>query len=154
MDNPEQLAAVLAHEMQHVVQRHSMKGMVRAIGLQAVLSLVLGDAGILGDLAGNLTALQFIRSDEESADDAALQTLLRARIAPSEMQKAFGNLAKSENGDPLEGSLKYLSTHPPLSERIERVRVNTVGWHGVTQPIGAKMSVPCATIRPASGELP
>lgn len=154
MDNAEQVAAVLAHEMQHVVQRHSMKGMVRAIGLQAILSLVLGDAGILGDLAGNLTALQFIRSDEESADDAALQTLLRARIAPSEMQKAFGNLARSEKGGSLEGSLKYLSTHPPLAERMERVRVNSAGWSGVAQPIGVNMSVPCSTTRPASGELP
>ena len=145
MDNAEQLAAVLAHEMQHVVQRHSMKGMVRAIGLQAFLSLVLGDTGIIGDLAGNLTALQFMRSDEESADDAALQTILRAGIAPAEMQKAFGNLARSEKSGSFEGSFKYLSTHPPLAERIERVRVNSVGWSGLSRKIGVTKSVPCST---------
>lgn len=154
MDTAEQLAAVLAHEMQHVVQRHSMKGVVRAIGLQTFLSLVLGDVGMLGDLAGNLTALQFMRADEESADDAALQTMLRAGIAPEEMQKAFENLAKSEKGDAPGGSLKYLSTHPPLAERIERVRANGAGWRGVTRPIGVSKGEPCSTTRPASDELP
>ena len=154
MDSAEQLAAVLAHEMQHVVQRHSMKGVVRAIGLQTFLSLVLGDVGMLGDLAGNLTVLQFMRADEESADDAALQTILRAGIAPAEMQKAFENLARPEKGESRAGSLKYLSTHPPLAERIERVRVNGAGWRGVTRPIGVTKSVPCLATRQESTQLP
>ena len=147
MDNPEQLAAVLAHEMQHVVQRHSMKGIVRAVGLQAFLSLVIGDPGIFGDLAGNLTVLHFIRSDEESADDAALDTLMRAGIAPVEMQKAFKNLSKGSEERGFETTLKYLSTHPPLRERIERVKQRGGAWTGGSRPIGVAMDRACVTGR-------
>ena len=144
MDNPEQVAAVLAHEMQHVIQRHSMKGIVRALGMQAFLSLAVGDPGILGDLAGNLSALHFARSDEVSADDGALDTLLRAGIAPSQMERAFENLAKSTGGDPMGGSLKYLSTHPPLAERITRVKERAAGRAFSNRPIGVRMAQPCA----------
>ncbi len=147
MDNPEQLAAVLAHEMQHVVQRHSMKGIVRAVGLQAFLSLVIGDPGILGDLAGNLTVLHFIRSDEESADDAALDTLMRAGIAPVEMQKAFENLSKGSEERGFETTLKYLSTHPPLRERIERVKQRGGAWKGESRPLGERMGRACVAGR-------
>lgn len=143
MENPEQLAAVLAHEMQHVVQRHSMKGIVRAVGLQTFLSLVVGDPGILGDLAGNLTVLHFMRSDEESADDVALDTLMRAGIAPVEMQKAFENLARGSQQRGFETSLKYLSTHPPLAERIERVKQRGGAWNGESRPMGVAMAQAC-----------
>ncbi len=144
MDNPEQVAAVLAHEMQHVIQRHSMRGIVRALGMQAFLSLVVGDPGILGDLAGNLGALHFARSDEESADDGALDTLLRAGIAPLQMEKAFENLAKSTREDPMGGSIKYLSTHPSLAERIARVKERAAGKAFSNRPIGVRMAQPCA----------
>ena len=144
MDNPEQVAAVLAHEMQHVIQRHSMKGIVRALGMQAFLALVVGDPGILGDLAGNLGALHFARGDELSADGGALDTLLRAGIAPSQMIQAFENLAKSTREDPTGGSLKYLSTHPPLAERIARVKERAVGRAFANRPIGVRMAQPCA----------
>ncbi|WP_035957762.1 M48 family metallopeptidase [Bryobacter aggregatus] len=142
MDNPEQVAAVLAHEMQHVVQRHSVKGILRALGIQTFLTIVVGDPGVLGDLAGNLGVLHFMRSDEESADDAAIQVLMRAGIAPVEMQKAFENLAKSGGGE--SGSaLSYLSTHPPLADRIERVRQASMEWQGQARPIGVSMPRTC-----------
>ena len=144
MDNPEQVAAVLAHEMQHVIQRHSMKGIVRALGMQAFLSIVVGDLGILGDLAGNLGSLHFARSDELSADDGAVDTLLRAGIGPAQMEQAFQNLAKSSGEDPMGASLKYLSTHPPLAERIARVRERSAGKAFSNRPIGVRMAQPCA----------
>jgi predicted Zn-dependent protease len=143
MDTPEQLAAVLAHEMQHVVQRHSMKGIVRAVGLQAFLSLVLGDVGIFGDLAGNLTVLHFMRGDEQSADDEALNTLIRAGISPEQMRLAFENLAKASPGESNAIGLKYLSTHPPLQERIERVRSRTTSTNVKLNPIVATLPKAC-----------
>jgi len=143
MENPEQLAAVLAHEMQHVVQRHSMKSLVRSVGLQAVLSLVVGDPGVLGGLAGNLTVLHFMRSDEERADDGALDTLLEAGIDPVQMQKAFENLAKASEGGADFDPLKYLSTHPPLKERILRVQSRAGAIRAAWRPIGVAMSRGC-----------
>lgn len=151
MESPEQLAAVLAHEMQHVVQRHSMKGMVRAVGVQAFLSLVFGDVGLLGDLAGNLTSLSFMRSDEQSADDEALKTLARAGIRPEAMAEAFGNLEKSPDGRQNSQVVKYLSTHPPLGERIARVRQMGGDLKVEPRPIGVKMPTGCA-VNPPTGD--
>jgi beta-barrel assembly-enhancing protease len=144
MDNADQLAAVLAHEMQHVVQRHSMKGIVRAVGFQALLSIVLGDPGVLGDLAGNLTVLHFMRSDEESADDGALETLMRAGIPPTAMRRAFENLERGSKDRGIEASFKYLSTHPPLAERIERVAKKSAGWSGAEKGLDLPLGAVCA----------
>ena len=139
MDNADQLAAVLAHEMQHVVQRHSMNSLVRSIGLQALLSIVLGDPGLIGGLAGNLTVLHFMRSDEQSADDEALNTLMRAGIPPAEMQHAFENLDDHKQDAPL----KYLSTHPPLAERIARVKLRGAAFQGEAKPISVPIPKAC-----------
>lgn len=142
METPEQLAAVLAHEMQHVVQRHSVKGMVRALGLQAALMLLVGDVGLLGDLAGNLTALHFMRGDEQSADDVALETLMRAGIAPEAMRQAFRNLEREERGT-TPAVFKYLSSHPPLGERMERVGTMAGGWKGPERKLDVDLSRVC-----------
>jgi len=120
-----------------------MKGMVRSLGLRLLLSMVIGDPGLFGDLAGNLTVLHFMRSDEQSADDEALSTLMRAGIPPSEMQKAFMNLSKSSGDEPEISALKYLSSHPPLSERIERVRERAGEWNAVARPISASTAIAC-----------
>ncbi len=143
MDNAEQVAAVVAHEMQHVVQRHTTRGMVRALGLQAILTLTIGDPGLLGELAGNLTVMHFMRSDEQSADDEALKVLMRAGIAPMEMKKAFENLAKASGAARSEPVLKYLSSHPPLSERIERVAQQGAGWRGPARPLETSIAGVC-----------
>lgn len=141
MNTPEQVAAVLAHEMQHIVQRHSMRGIVRTIGLQALLTLLVGDPGILGDLAGNLTVLHLMRSDEQSADDEALLTLIRAGIPPSAMTQAFENLARASSHRTT--PFKYLSTHPPLEERIEAVRRHPLPPGFQPRPMSIPMPGPC-----------
>jgi predicted Zn-dependent protease len=128
-----------------VIQRHTVKSMIRAVGLQAVLSLVLGDPGVLGELAGNLGVLHFLRGDEQSADDAALEMLKRAGIPPSEMVKAFEKLKASsgESRDETIGALKYLSTHPPLDERIARVKERSRDWKGPVRELETAMPKSC-----------
>ena len=142
MDSGEQLAAVLAHEMQHVVQRHSVKGILRTLGLQAALTLAVGDVGVLGGLAGKLTSLHFLRGDEQNADDAALATLMRAGIAPEAMRQAFANLERGQN-DKSAGVLRYLSSHPPLQDRIERVASGAADWRGPAIPLEVDLSRVC-----------
>lgn len=143
VDNTDQLAAVLAHEMQHVVQRHSTRGIIRTIGLQALLTIMLGDVGALGGLAGNLTVLHFARSDEQSADDAAVKMLMRADIDPSAMERAFANLERVSPSGDTPAAFKYLSTHPPLSERIARVKELSKDFRGPARPIEAPLKNLC-----------
>lgn len=146
MESAEELAAVLAHEMQHVVQRHSTQGIVRAVGLQMLIGMLLGDAGGMADLAGNLSALHFARSDEWSADEGALETLMRAGIAPSAMASAFGHLAES-SPDRTPSVLAYLSTHPPLAERMELARKREAQWAGPRRSLGISLPKACAVAK-------
>ena len=58
---PEELAGVLAHEIQHVEQRHSLQAAIKNLGLRGLWMLVAGDVsgGLLGESALELTALTF-----------------------------------------------------------------------------------------------
>lgn len=146
MGSAEELAAVLAHEMQHVIQRHSTHGIVRAVGLQLLIGMVLGDAGGMADLAGNLSTLHFARSDEWSADEGALENLMRAGIAPSAMAAAFGHLAEASpdgSAGRTPGVLAYLSTHPPLEERIQRANERQAQWQGERRGLGITLRRSC-----------
>ena len=44
-ERPEDLAGVLAHEVQHVLQRHGTKALLREFSSQALFAVVFGDAG-------------------------------------------------------------------------------------------------------------
>jgi predicted Zn-dependent protease len=145
MDTPEQLAGVVAHEMQHVVQRHSMNAMARALGMQLFFALVLGDAGGLTGLAGGLGLLHFMRSDEKSADLAGIETLMRAGIAPRSMVEGFAKLKAANNS--AEPSWKYLSTHPPTEERIAYLEDRSRQWKGTPRPFRRPLAKFCAAAR-------
>lgn len=124
---PEELAGVLAHEIQHVEQRHSLKGLFKELGLRGVWMLVTGDIGgtIAGQAALELTSRKFSRSDESNADAMAFDTLIGAGIDPSGMVDFFTTMAR-ENRAKLP---ELLSTHPAdearekaLQERVEQLK--------------------------------
>ena len=67
----EEVAGVLAHEIQHVLLRHSLRGLVRSLGWRAALSILFGDTGPLsgvGELASRLGTLKFGRDQETAAE--------------------------------------------------------------------------------------
>jgi beta-barrel assembly-enhancing protease len=118
--SPDELAGVLAHEMQHVTQRHSLKGMIRSAGIFALISLVAGDVSAVAAAAGHLGNLRFQRADEEQADREGMKTIQRARLAPEAMVRIYERLAL-ESGD-LPGALQYLSTHPEMKDRVGKLK--------------------------------
>jgi predicted Zn-dependent protease len=123
-----ELAAVLGHELYHVVLRHGMRGIVRAAGLRVALALLLGDASetlqLLGQTAGNLTALSFGRDQEREADERGMRLIARAGFDPGGAVRFFGKLAEDQGdtGGSLERMAAFASTHPASSERQERLR--------------------------------
>lgn len=146
LESPEQLAGILAHEMQHVIQRHSTKSIVRSLGIQIFLGLVLGDPGGLTGLAGNLGILHFMRADEQSADEAAIDNLMAARIDPHEMIEAFQKLQDKE-GPAAAGAWKYLSTHPPIPERIAYLSEKAKRFSGKEESFPFRLSDACAVAK-------
>lgn len=116
---PEELAGVLAHEVQHVEQRHSLKAMAQSLGTMAVLGLVFGDLSGIAQIAAGLSQLSYSRDAEREADRLGLESLRRARIDPQGMIGMFSTLAKANEGLTPPA---MLSSHPATQERLERLR--------------------------------
>lgn len=119
--SPEELAGVLAHEIQHVVLRHSVHGLIRSLGWSATLQILFGGTGPLsgvGAAASRLGSLKFGRDQETAADVDGLKLLQRAKIDPKGMVAFFEQLASKENG------IALLSTHPMSADRADRLRTD------------------------------
>jgi predicted Zn-dependent protease len=119
---PEELAGVLAHEIQHVELRHGTRSVIRSVPTRLALAAIAGDAtalaGIL-DAAASLGTLRYQRSDETEADAAGLALLRAAGVDQSGLADFFRMLER-EAGD-VPASLAYLSTHPRTAARLARL---------------------------------
>lgn len=111
-ETPEELAGVMAHELQHVRLRHSLRAALHALGLRAVLALALGDLPAT-DLGARLAELQFSRAQEHAADRAAVAALQAAGIDPRGLVRFFQRLAARDRG-----TIALLATHPAAADRI------------------------------------
>ena len=130
---PEEVTGVLAHEIQHVVQRHSLKAMIHNLGWRATIAIVTGDlsGGMAGEMATQLGVLKYGRDKETEADMQGLALLKKVRVDPNGMVQFFETLAR-QSGAPIE----LLSTHPSTTERITALReaIRQQGpWH--SQPL-------------------
>lgn len=120
-EGPEEVAGVLAHELNHVLQRHGLERIVKQLGFVAVVSIVLGNqqglGGLMKQLGVELMTLKFGRAQETEADLTGLQLLHRAKINPNGMITFFQRLAEKD-----EGRVEWLSSHPMSSARAERLK--------------------------------
>ena len=113
----DELAGVLAHEVQHVELRHSLQNMIHAMGWAALLTVVLGDVNaIAGVLIHQAGTMRFSRELETQADLHGLEALRRADLSTAGMVTFFRRLQQEEKG-----SVPFLSSHPATAERIERL---------------------------------
>lgn len=119
---PDELAAVLAHELGHVRRKHPIHGMMRQLSLQALIGVLAGDATALSggiQIAGQLAGLRYSREFEQEADDEAVRLLAREGMSAEALSHALDSITKSA---PAAGALPgFLSTHPAPRERRERI---------------------------------
>jgi Zn-dependent protease with chaperone function len=122
--SPAEMAGVLAHEMQHVIQRHATQALIQHTSTGLLLAALTRD--MTGPLvyglesARVLTQLQYSRRAESQADVAGLRMLQAARVDPRGMVQFFEALAKADRQPAM--LLKHLSTHPSPVDRIERLK--------------------------------
>ena len=121
-DSPEELAAVLAHEVQHIEERHTLKNMLNSLGFATVLLVVLGDVNaataIIVHQMGNM---YFSRDIEAQADEKGFQALVAAGISPVGMVSFLKKL-QNESGEAGTGAMAWISTHPETQKRIESIQ--------------------------------
>ncbi len=148
--NDRELAAVMAHEVAHVVCRHSTKEMTRNMPVELLLMGGSIYAEYLAEqekdekgrkksddemqtseiiqlaIAGayvmyqGLVVTKFSRDDEFEADRIGLLYMAKAGYDPQAAVKMWQRVAKDE-GEPL-AILSLLSTHPPSSERAKALQ--------------------------------
>ncbi|MEM6482578.1 MAG: M48 family metallopeptidase [Pseudomonadota bacterium] len=121
-ESPDEVAAVLAHEVAHVSARDPTRAMLRAAGSAGLLSLVFGDfaggtAAVV--LSEALLDASYSRGAEEAADAMARDMLQQAAINTKGMADFFGRLAQSERFIELP---VFLSTHPDTVAREAQAR--------------------------------
>jgi beta-barrel assembly-enhancing protease len=146
-ENGEEVAGVLAHEMQHVIQRHVVKRLVQSMGWRVWFSLFFGN----GDLAkiafgmGNLMEISYSRSQESEADREGAKMLAVAGLPIEPLGLFFDRLSKKDGTSKMPS---FLSTHPESKKRSEELKklakelnpktIRTLGlnWPRVRQSLG------------------
>jgi predicted Zn-dependent protease len=133
--SPEEVAGVLAHEIQHVNLRHSTRGILREVPLKFAVRALLGGSGIerVADVATTLGALSYRREDESEADREGLKLLRAARIDAAPAADFIDRLEKSASSPA--GLSRYMSTHPQSAERAAELRRLAATQRGETEPV-------------------
>lgn len=126
--NESELAGVMAHEISHVVQRHSTCNQTKQSkssvgwGLVDLLAGVLpGIGGALAQsglgMAQNLSYLQMSRTDEKQADLLGTEILANAGYNPRGLVQMF-QIIEQKSGS---GGAQFLSDHPNPGNRVQYV---------------------------------
>ncbi|MGH7344167.1 MAG: M48 family metallopeptidase [Candidatus Rokuibacteriota bacterium] len=121
---PEELAGVLAHELQHVLQRHATRLLLQHASTGLLLVAVSGD--ITGAMtygiesARVLGTLSYSRHLESEADVEGLRMLLAADVDPRGMIAFFDTMRAAERGAP--SGTRYLASHPLAGDRVETLQ--------------------------------
>jgi Zn-dependent protease with chaperone function len=116
VETPEELAGILGHESQHVIQKHSVKALVRSAEWQVVAAVILGHSGEeMRKLGSEIDGLAYSRGNEAQADREGAAVLLRAHIDPSHFPDFFRRM---ETQDP-QHRFDFMRDHPSSVNRIE-----------------------------------
>ena len=124
----EELAGVLAHEVQHILRRHATQALLQQLSMKVLLAAAVGDAkGLSYGLEGAriLGMLRYSRQYEDEADSEAIRLLVASGIDPRGLATFFEAVQADRAA-----SLKipaYLSTHPDMEGRIQRLRTLAAG---------------------------
>jgi predicted Zn-dependent protease len=167
-ESEDELAAVLAHEIAHVTQRHLMRSfedqgrlnlpttalMVAAAILGAQVSSDVGMAALAGIQAAALQRqINFTRDNEKEADRIGITTLAGAGRDPYAMAGFFERLSKVsrtyENNAP-----EFLRTHPVNSNRIADALGRADDYGARQKPDSLRFQLTRARLREASFNRP
>ena len=142
LEKKDELASVLAHEIGHVCERHSVRSYYNAQKMQNVLTLfdiaamVAGIppvASVGGDMVGdfsrivaNLTAMiiaqGYSRSWETKADELALSYCSRADYDPHSFVTVLERFRTMEEEKGEKVKITLLSSHPQTEDRIKHIQ--------------------------------
>lgn len=159
-ESAEEVAAVLAHEVGHVVNRDPTRDALRSAGSLGVLGLLFGDfAGgtIALFLANQLINASYSQAAEAGADAYAHGLLEKADVSPAALGSFFDRL-QAKHGD-AEGIIAHFASHPQMALRIEAAQEAVVDGYDYGRILDdadwrALKSVCGAPVRDGAGQSP
>ncbi len=117
----DQLAAVVGHEVSHVLAGHSAERYSETVASQIGGVVVQATTGVNGDLVGMATQafilLPFSRAHETEADLLGLDLMAAAGFDPRQSITLWQNMARAGGGKPPE----FMSSHPSDETRIRNL---------------------------------
>ena len=117
IEDGHELESILAHEVGHVVYRHSLRQLIQGSAVALVIMAVTGDISTVSALASSLPTLlteaHYSRAFEREADVYAHAYLINNGIAPIHFANILERISDSESG------AGFLSSHPSVEERMQ-----------------------------------
>jgi predicted Zn-dependent protease len=129
-DKMDELASVMAHEIEHIVRRHSVKQMEQMQGANIGVALACTLTNICNNQAaaaainigGTAVFAKFSREDEKQADDGGFQNMINAGINPEGMLTLFQKLLAEEQQSGNSDVSSWFSDHPGTQDRIADIQ--------------------------------
>ena len=134
VENDDQLASVIGHEIAHVTAKHVHENLSQQLAMQT--GGMIGGIALMGTGAGLLTesavmsayglgtegvGAAFDRKKEKEADHIGIMYMAHAGYDPEEGIKVLERL-EEETGAEAASQSSFLSTHPSNPERIAQLR--------------------------------
>lgn len=153
VNEEDELANVLGHEIAHVAARHAVRRITVATpfalltGIPALLTGIVSPAlgeGIAGAgaLVGGLVLAPYSRDQEREADRLGMELAARGGWDPGAMSRFLTTLERDERAAGPDGGLSWFATHPATADRVR-----TTAAHAAQIERGPK--APDAGDRPA-----
>lgn len=139
LEHEDELAAIIGHEMGHVLARHTtsrLSNILVAYGITVFATETirskeekLGDLfEIFGGIGLFFYSLNFSRHQETESDFIGFHLMADAGYDPEGMARAFERILNTEEMKQIQPGPTFLSTHPDIRRRIQtiRSRMNTL----------------------------
>ncbi|APG60198.1 M48 family metalloprotease [Christiangramia salexigens] len=123
LSNEDQLAGVLAHEIGHIIGRHSAEQLAKQGFTNTILTgVAVGseshEVTKAAAVLGNLANMKFGRGDELESDHLGVKIMLQSGYDPKALIEVMKILKEASGGN---SPSEFFSTHPDPDNRIEKI---------------------------------
>ncbi len=125
LENEDQLAGVLGHEIGHVLARHGAQRVAKdqlTKGLTNAAVLVTGDysGGQLAAMIGSVVGMKYGRGQELESDDLGIRLMMKSNYDPEQMVGVMKILKAASGGGRKQP--EFFSTHPNPENRVGKIQ--------------------------------
>jgi Zn-dependent protease with chaperone function len=118
-----EIESVLAHEVGHVVHRHSLRMLLQSSASALLMFTLLGDVSSVSTLAASLPTVlvhaKYSRDFEREADDYSYEWLQRRGIPAHRFGDLLQRIEAAQDPDHDDDrAMSYFSSHPRTQERV------------------------------------